>query len=182
MDYINDQNQNLVQMNNSVQSMQDVAGVQQSKVVPASSIVSEMQPMQQVQQVQQLNNVTTLAELQSYAQGTVVRLPDFAEGQPLVARLIRPSMLVLAKSGKIPNTLMATAAALFNGDNSKLDSDNENLLKDMYDVCHIICEASLVQPTLQEIESVGLTLSDNQVMAIFNYAQIGAKALESFRE
>lgn len=160
-------NENVVQMNNA-QMQQSVAGVQQ-QISPAMPISQEP-------------TVTSLVDLQTYARGTVVQLPDFAEGHPLVARLVRPSMLVLAKSGKIPNTLMATATALFNGDTNKLDSDNENLLSDMYDVCHIICEASLVQPTLQEIESVGLTLSDDQVMAIFNYAQIGAKALESFRK
>lgn len=162
--------QNVVQMNNA-QMQQSTAGVQQN-FTPATPI----------SQIPQQPTVTTLVDLQNYAAGTIVQLPDFAEGQPFVARLKRPSMLVLAKSGKIPNTLMSTATALFNGDNSKLDSDNENLMSDMYDVCRIICEASLVQPTLAEIESVGLSLSDDQVMAIFNYAQIGAKALESFRK
>lgn len=161
-------NQNVIQMNDSVQSL---AGVQ-SQNAPAAT----------VSQIPQQLTVTTLGDLQNYASGTIVQLPDFAEGQPFIARLRRPSMLVLAKQGKIPNTLMATATALFNGDNSKLDSDNENLMKDMYDVCRIICEASLVQPTLADIESVGLSLSDDQVMAIFNYAQIGARALESFRK
>lgn len=162
--------QNVVQMNNA-QMQQSMAGVQQ-----------QISPATPISQIPQQPTVTSLADLQNYAAGTVVQLPGFAEGQPFVARLKRPSMLVLAKSGKIPNTLMSTATALFNGDNSKLDSDNENLMSDMYDVCRIICEASLVQPTLAEIESVGLSLSDDQVMAIFNYAQIGAKALESFRK
>ena len=66
------------------------------------------------QQVKPVNcdepmNITTLADLQSYAAGTIVRFPDFAEGQPFVARVRRPSMLVLAKQGKIPNTLLAAA-------------------------------------------------------------------------
>lgn len=155
-----------VQTNDNAQSS---AGVQQC-CSPATPIFEMQQP-----------TVTTLAQLQTYAKGKIVKLPDFADGQPFVARLIRPSMLVLAKQGRIPNNLMTTATALFNGDQRKLDSDNENLMKDMYDVCHIICEASLVEPTLADIESVGLTLSDDQVMAIFNYAQVGVKALESFR-
>ena len=45
-------------------------------------------------------NITSLADLQSYAAGTVVRFPDFAEGQPFVARVRRPSMLVLAKQDR----------------------------------------------------------------------------------
>jgi len=125
-------------------------------------------------------NVTNITDLQSYAQGTVVRFPDFAEGQPFVARVRRPSMLVLAKQGKIPNTLLNAAGELFS--KGGVNSVNENMLGDMYDICEIICEASLIQPTFQQIKEAGMTLSDDQIMAIFNYTQVGVKALESFRK
>jgi hypothetical protein len=127
-------------------------------------------------------NITSITDLQSYAAGTIVRLPDFAEGQPFVARIRRPSLLVLAKSGKIPNTLLTAAGELFSKGGAGLDADNTNMLSDMYDIMHIICESALIKPTLSEIEGVGLTLSDNQMMAIFNYTQTGIKALESFRK
>lgn len=127
-------------------------------------------------------NITNITDLQSYAQGTIVRFPDFAEGQPLVARVRRPSMLVLAKQGKIPNTLLNAAGELFSKGGGGLDADNTGMLGDMYDICEIVCEASLVQPTLKDIKSVGMELSDDQLMAIFNYTQVGVKALESFRK
>jgi len=127
-------------------------------------------------------NVTSVSDLQSYAAGTVVRFPDFSEGQPFVARVRRPSMLVLAKSGKIPNTLLTAAGELFSKGGAGLDADNTNMLSDMYDIMHIICESALIQPTMQEIEAAGLQLSDDQMMAIFNYSQAGVKALESFRQ
>ena len=127
-------------------------------------------------------NITSVSDLQSYAAGTVVRFPDFAEGQPFVARVRRPSMLVLAKAGKIPNALLATAGELFSKGGAGLDTDNENMLCDMYEIMHTICEAALIQPALSEIESAGLQLSDEQLMAIFNYSQVGVKALESFRQ
>lgn len=127
-------------------------------------------------------NITSITDLQNYAAGTVVRFPDFAEGQPFVARVRRPSMLVLAKSGKIPNTLLTAAGELFSKGGAGLDADNENMLGDMYDIMHIICEAALVQPTLGDIEAAGLILSDEQMMAIFNYTQAGVKALTSFRK
>ena len=38
-----------------------------------------------------------------------------------------------------------------------------------------------MEPTLQQIKSAGLELSDDQIMAIFSYTQVGVKALESFR-
>lgn len=126
-------------------------------------------------------NVTNIMDLQNYAQGTIVRLPDFAENQPFVARLRRPSLLVMAKSGKIPNTLLNTANDMFTGNVGNNKKDSQYTLADIYDVCKIVCEASLISPTLQEIESAGLNLSDEQIMAIFNYAQSGVKALDSFR-
>lgn len=125
--------------------------------------------------------VTTITDLQSYAKGTLVRLPDFAEGQPFVARLRRPSMLILAKSGKIPNSLLTTANQLFSGDATEGRENDEKMLADMYDVCRIICDSALVEPTLADIEGVGMQLSDDQMLAIFNYTQSGIKALESFR-
>ena len=127
-------------------------------------------------------HITTASDLQSYAAGVVVRFPDFGDGQPFVARVRRPSMLVLAKSGKIPNTLLTTAGELFSKGGGGLDADNANMLSDMYDIMHIICESALVQPSMHEIEAAGLQLSDDQMMAIFNYSQAGIKALESFRQ
>lgn len=134
------------------------------------------------QQVEPTMQVTTIGQLQTYSKGKVVRLPDFAEGQPFVARVRRPSMLVLAKQGKIPNSLLSTANELFVGGGSGVDIENEKLLQDMYDVCMIVCDACLIEPTLRDIEDAGLTLSDDQIMALFNYAQQGVKALEPFRQ
>lgn len=130
----------------------------------------------------QAMQVTTVSDLQSYARGTIVRLPDFGDGQPFVARLRRPSMLVLAKQGKIPNTLLTTAGELFAKGGGGLDSDNENMLGDMYSIMEIIATAALMEPSMNDIKNAGLDLSDDQMMAIFNYTQTGVKALESFRK
>lgn len=147
----------------------------------------QMMPQQNAQQVMPVNcdtpiNITTFADLQSYAAGTIVRFPDFAEGQPFVARVRRPSMLVLAKQGKIPNTLLTAAGELFSKGGAGMDADNESMLSDVYGICEVIARASLVQPTYDEIQQAGMELSDDQIMAIFNYTQNGVKALESFRK
>lgn len=139
------------------------------------------------QQVQPVNcdtamNITSLADLQSYAAGTIVRFPDFAEGQPFVARVRRPSMLVLAKQGKIPNNLLSVASELFAKGGAGIDPDNQNMLSDMHDIMKVIVSASLIEPTMEQIEGCGMELSDNQMMAIFNYSQAGVKTLESFRK
>lgn len=129
----------------------------------------------------QAMHITTVSDLQSYAQGTVVRFPDFGGGQPFIARVRRPSLLVLAKQGKIPNSLLVTAGELFTKGGGGLDTDNEGMLGDMYTIMEVIATAALIQPTMEEIKNVGLELSDDQLMAIFNYSQTGIKALESFR-
>ena len=126
-------------------------------------------------------HVTNIVDLRSYANGQVVELPQFAEGMPFVARLRRPSMLFLAKTGQIPNMLLAKAGQLFNGGGASLDSDDANMLSDVYDIAMVVVKASLVSPTIEEIHDAGLELSDDQIMAIFNYTQGGIKALEQFR-
>lgn len=125
--------------------------------------------------------VTSLHDLQAYSEGKVVKFPDFNEGQPLIARVKRPSLLVLAKQGKIPNTLLGTANELFAKGGGGLDTDNTKLLSDMYEISRIMAEATLIEPSLADIESVGLELTDDQLTAIFNYTQVGVKALEPFR-
>lgn len=127
-------------------------------------------------------SITTLNDLQSYQDGVVVRLPDFSDGQPFVARLKRPSMLVLAKSGKIPNALLTTAGELFVKGSGSFDPKDKNMLSNFYDTCRIICEAALMEPTMKEIEDAGVEMTDEQIMAIFNYTQAGVSALKSFRQ
>lgn len=122
--------------------------------------------------------VTSILDLQEYAKGVLVELPDFAEGQPFVVRLRRPSMLVLAKSGKIPNELLATADALFNGTKKE---KNPNALKEITGILEIMADAALAEPTYAEVKEAGLDLTDEQFMAIFNYTQAGVRALDTFR-
>ena len=127
-----------------------------------------------------ISDITSIAKMSEYAKGQIVRLPDFAEGQPFIVRLKRPSMLVLAKSGKIPNSLLDTANSLFNEGKSSNDDSNK-AMQDMYEVLCIIAESSLVEPTFKEIKEAGVELTDEQLIAIFNYSQQGIEGLKSFR-
>ena len=126
--------------------------------------------------------ITSLSRLRSYSTGAVVELPPFSEGQPLVARVKRPSLLSLAKSGEIPNSLLTTANELFASGGRGIDRNNGDMLKDMYGVMEAIAKASLVEPSFDDIKEAGLELTDEQMMAIFSYSQEGVKALESFRK
>lgn len=124
---------------------------------------------------------TSVNALNSYNQGQIVELPPFAEGQPLVARMSRPSIMFLAKAGKIPNSLLSKAGELFAGSGKALASDDSNMLNEVYDIMHTIAEASLIEPTLADIEGAGLQLTDDQLTFIFNYSQNGVQTLEQFR-
>lgn len=126
-------------------------------------------------------NVTNIEDLKNYASGTIVEMPPFAEGQPLIARLKRPSILGMAKQGKIPNSLLVKANELFLQNGAGLDAEEEDTMKQLYDVLDLIAKETLVEPTYEEIKSVGLELTDEQMMFLFSYSQQGVKALESFR-
>lgn len=128
--------------------------------------------------------VTSIDELMDYAKGEVVKLPAFDEKHPFVARLKRPSLMAMAKSGRIPNALLDSANELFAQGpavtaNKKIN--DMNMMKDMLEVLDVICEEAFVEPTYAEIKKANVTLTDDQYLFIFDYTQRGVKALESFR-
>ena len=125
---------------------------------------------------------TTLSQIQKMTGGEVVELPGFRSDEPVYFRLIRPSMLMLAKSGSIPNSLLSRAAEIFSKGSGSFDSDDASMLAETYDVMHAIAEASMVEPMLADLEAAGVNLTDDQMIAIFNYSQNGVNALTSFRE
>ena len=125
--------------------------------------------------------VTTLEDLANYKEGTLVELPPFGPDQPFVARLRRPSMLALAKAGKIPNTLLNSANRMFFGDKAAGKKYDENSLREVFQIIDILCDAAFVSPTYKELKEIGIELSDDQYMFVFNFTQQGVNALHSFR-
>lgn len=126
-------------------------------------------------------NPTTIAQLTAYKGGEVVELPGFVSDEPFYCRLSQPSMLFLAKTGHFPNQLLARAGDLFKGGAASIDPDDDDMLAQMYDVMHIVCESAMIEPTLAEVEDAGLQLSDAQMTAIFAYTQRGINKLTQFR-
>lgn len=126
-------------------------------------------------------NVTSLEDIIEYQKGTVVELPPFGPDQPFIARLRRPSMMGLAKAGKIPNQLLDSANRLFFGDKGRSVKYDQEALTQTFEVIDVLCEAAFVEPKYSELKQVGVELSDDQYMFIFNFIQQGVKALDSFR-
>lgn len=125
--------------------------------------------------------VTPLADLIKYKNGQVVELPAFGEEQPFFARLRRPSVMGLLKSGKIPNSLMKQATTLFAKGNMSLSGTNANTLTDMLDIIDIIAEEAMIEPKYSELKENEISLSDDQLLAIFSYTQQGVDYLKQFR-
>lgn len=126
--------------------------------------------------------ITSIEELNQYAQGEVVTLPPFAPTQPFVAKLKRPSLLAMAKNGKIPNELLVKTNELFMNDGTAVNASDDNMLKEIFSVIDTIAGEVFVQPTYKEIKEAGVQLTDEQMLFIFNYTQTGVKNLENFRE
>ena len=128
--------------------------------------------------------VTSIDTLKKYQDGEIVKLPDFGPGQEFYAKLKRPSMLSMAKNGKIPNDLLESASNLFvsgNVNGNQLKKIDKETLQKMFDVIDLICEASFVEPKYSDLQKEGIELTDEQLTFVFNYSQMGVKSLENFR-
>lgn len=99
-------------------------------------------------------------------------------GETVEVELKRPSILALAATGAIPNPLMKTARKLFysgiSPDGGDLAEEGRVLLE--------VAKAALVKPSFDELETAGIELTDEQLIAIFQFTQLGAKALDRFRQ
>lgn len=130
---------------------------------------------------QKPTQVTSISELKKYSGGEIVELPGFTDDAPFVARLRRPSLLILMKSGKIPNSLLSQAQELFSNGTANAGDQTEQDFSKMIDVVEILCKSAFVEPSYEELEQNDIQLTDEQMMAVFSYTQRGIKALESFR-
>ena len=105
-----------------------------------------------------------------------VSLPGWC-GEPWECVLRRPSILTLAANGAIANPLMKTARKLFYGG---ISSDGD--LQEEGRVLLEIAKAAMVSPSFDELSAAGVQLTDEQLIAIFRFTQLGAKSLDRFRE
>ncbi len=103
-------------------------------------------------------------------------LPGWEDNKPFAAKLRRVSLLTMAAAGAIPNELLSAAQRLFGeGFSDSIPLDKLGTL------LRAIAAEALVEPTMQQLEDSGLELTDVQLAAIYNYTQLGARALLPFR-
>lgn len=116
-------------------------------------------------------------KLTELAQGKEIELPGFAAEETISVRLRRPSLMLLAAEGKIPNTLLASVEDLFEkGDKNTVS------FKERAEIFRIVAMASLVSPSWEELQNAGVNLTDLQLLYIYNFSQTGVDTLRRFRE
>lgn len=122
--------------------------------------------------------VTSISELKKVAKGEIIELPGWVDEEPFFARVGRPSLQKMVSDGTIPNSLLSAAMEIFYGKttNNKVD------MKQIVNLQECVVGAALLEPTLSDIEEAGISLTDQQMLAIFNYTQEGVSALERFRK
>lgn len=128
--------------------------------------------------------VTSIEELKKFANGELVELPGFTNDIPFVARLKRPSLLKMIESNRIPNSLLTAANKLFSGGPAKVANtgiENPESMKELFELLNVICEDAFIEPKYKELKENGIELTDDQLMAVFDYTQNGVKSLENFR-
>ena len=121
--------------------------------------------------------MNALSSVDSIRTSQIVKIPGWC-GEDWECELKRPSILALAAKGAIANPLMKTARRLFyagiSPDGGDLAEEGRVLVE--------IARAAMVRPTFDELEDAGISLTDEQLVAIFQFTQLGVKALDRFRQ
>ena len=118
-----------------------------------------------------------MLSLDSVRTSQTVTIPGWC-GDGVEVELCRPSLLALAAAGAIANPLLNTARRIFY---SGISPDGGDLAEEGR-VLIEIAKAALVKPSFDELKAAGVTLTDEQLVAIFQFTQLGAKALARFRQ
>lgn len=128
-----------------------------------------------------IKQVTSIEEFKNLSQ-PLVDIVGFEPGQYLTVRLKRISLMVLCKTGKIPNSLLQKSTELFTGKKDKVDEskilENISELEGINQIIDTVCEAAMVEPKFEDVKDY---LTDEQKTEIFQWTQGGIKSLESFR-
>lgn len=119
--------------------------------------------------------ITSIDELKNMST-EVIELSPFSGNKPFYTRVKRLSILGLCQSGQIPNQLLGVARRLFYQD--KIDQID---LKEYGKIIDIICENTLVDPSIKQLEDINLELTDSQRFELWAYSQQGVEGLKSFR-
>ena len=106
---------------------------------------------------------------------TYIEIPGFFGEEKITVQVQKPRIMALASEGKVPNPLMGVATKMLSGVKNGKNQDPTDGAK----MIRLYCTACLVKPKFEELEDI---ITDDQMMAIFDWAISGAKEIEPFRK
>jgi len=126
--------------------------------------------------------VTSAAEWRKSQQvGQVIELPSGA-----VARLVRPHLLALVKTGQIPDLLSAQVSELFGTSKTPAEVQAGISPESMIELINITSKLAFIEPKITDTPGVNeLSIDDidfEDRTFVFWWCQGGAADLKSFRE
>jgi hypothetical protein len=124
-----------------------------------------------------------MSQINEVPRDTVVEIPGFVPGDQIGVKMRRPNIMYMLRAGKIPNEHISTVVSMFGGKPNKPEkNENKDLLSEAnnrFELHRFYAEICLVEPTYKELEPY---LTDEQMLAIFEWATTEAKQLNSFRD
>jgi len=114
-----------------------------------------------------------IEELRARAIQTI-EIPGYSPDETVKVQVQKPRLMTMMMQGKIPNPLMGIATRMVSGGTAK----GEVATKDVLQFYELYCLACLVSPTYEEFKDI---MTDEQMLAIFNWAMGDAQKMSSFR-
>lgn len=130
----------------------------------------------------QLSSIEELKQMSGGSEGELVELPGWGNGKKFVARLKRPSLLLMAMGGQIPNELKGAVSMLYASGEIHAKAKDGDSLKTVAETILYLVDMTLMSPTMAELKENSISLTDEQINAIYLYAKGGVNALAPFRE
>lgn len=121
--------------------------------------------MSEILSIEQLKNMAT----------TIIEIPDFEGTGTIKVRVKKPRLMAMAAQGKIPNHLLGVVNDMMFGNKKEKKEVN---ITDVAKTYELYCRACLVEPSYEEIKDI---ITDDQMIAIFDWAMGDVKKLETFR-
>lgn len=116
-----------------------------------------------------------IEELRAKAVQAII-IPGFAPGETIEVQVQRPGLMGMMAQGKIPNPLMSQVTQLLKGQD--IGKGKEVDFVSLAKTFEFFCSACMVTPTYTEMKDI---ITDDQMMAVFNWAMGGVQKMSSFR-
>lgn len=127
--------------------------------------------------------ITSIEDLKKVKPYVEVELPPFSDGTPLTAALKKPSIIDMMCQGRVANPLMLAVNEVMGETTSEKPQFNEKQAEAMVEskkFMEAVAENCLVQPKLKDINEYAGGLTDEQLLAIYNFATEDTTDLAKF--